>query len=146
MTAKPNFVMGRAWPALLLCIALAACSGRSGGMLGGRAEPVVPADGVYRGEFVGRTGRDYSCATRANAVITLKLGEVRGDLFTPQDPDNPSGNFYGFIEANGQLRTTVRVGNQTMAIDASFSGDRLSGYAENEKCSMRITAQRNDAR
>lgn len=80
------------------------------------------------------------------AVVTLKLGEVRGDLFSPQDQVNASANFYGFVEKGGQLKTTVRVGSETMVIDASFSGDDFSGYAESGKCTMRISARRTDAK
>ncbi len=132
--------------AAVLCATLAACSGGSPfGSLRGSSGPVANLDGTYRGEMIGRTGRPYGCVNKVTLVLTLKLGEARGEMFTPPITDAPSGTFYGFVEGNGRLRTTARVGEQTLGIDADFSGDRLSGYAENDKCAMTINARRSDA-
>jgi hypothetical protein len=129
-----------------LCLSLAACAGGTPFLSSrGASGSVGNLDGTYRGEMTGRTGRAAACVLKVSLVVTLKLGEARADMFNSISADSPSGSFYGYVEPNGRLRTTARVGDQTLAIDADFSGERFSGYAENDKCSMTISARRENA-
>lgn len=124
-----------------LCLALGGCD-RIPGM---RAAPVSTVDGTYRGELAQRTfGRPSQCIMRVEMVVTLKAGEARGELLSVEQRGQPVGSFYAFVEPDGRVKTTARVGAQTLALDGSFGGREFSANAEGEKCSMYGTARRAD--
>ncbi len=124
-----------------LCLVLGGCD-RVPGL---RSAPVATVDGTYRGELSQRTfGRPSQCIMRVEMVVTLKAGEARGELLSVEQRGQPVGSFYAFVEADGRVKTTARVGAQTLALDGSFGGRDFSANAEGEKCSMYGTARRAD--
>ncbi len=125
-----------------LVTSLGACDRLSG-------PPVALAnlDGTYRGEVLQRqrTATPSRCLARTELTITLQRGEVRGEIFNPQAAGQPIGTFYAFVEADGRIRTTLRIGPQTLALDGRFSGNDFRATAEGTECSLSASARRGDA-
>ncbi|MBI3505733.1 MAG: hypothetical protein HY059_12895 [Proteobacteria bacterium] len=108
---------------------------------------VASLDGTYRGEVIQRqrTGRVTPCPARTDLTVTLKQGEVRGEMTNAQSPGQPAGTFYAFVEADGRIRTTMRIGARTLALEGRFSGIDFRATAEGEECSLSASARRGDA-
>ena len=123
-----------------ICILLGGCD-RIGG-----STPVVLAglDGTYRGEMVQKTGRPSYCVLRADLALTLRRGEARGELTSVEQPGQPVGSFYAFLEPDGRIKTTARVGTQTLTVDGRFTGQEFRASAEGQYCSMAASARRAD--
>ncbi len=101
-------------------------------------------DGTYRGEMVQKSGRPAYCVLRANLALTLRRGEARGELTSVEQPGQPVGSFYAFVEPDGRIKTTARVGTQTLTVDGRFTGHEFRASAEGQDCSMAVSARRAD--
>jgi hypothetical protein len=123
-----------------ICLALGGCDRIAG------SAPVSLAalDGTYRGEMVQKSGRPTYCVLRADLALTLRRGEARGELTSVQQPGQPVGSFYAFVEPDGRIKTTARVGTQTLAVDGRFTGQEFRASAEGQDCSMAASARRAD--
>lgn len=123
-----------------ICIVLAGCD-----RFGGSAPVSLAAlDGTYRGEMVQKTGRPSYCVLRADLALTLRRGEARGELTSVEQPGQPVGSFYAFVEPDGRIKTTARVGTQTLTVDGRFNGQEFRANAEGQNCSMAASARRAD--
>ncbi len=125
-----------------LVAALGACDRLSG-------PPVALAslDGTYRGEVLQRerTATPSRCMARTELTVTLQRGEVRGEIFNPQAAGQPLGTFYAFVEADGRIKTTLRIGPQILSLEGRFSGNGFRATAEGTECSLSASARRGDA-
>ncbi len=123
-----------------LCLALGGCDRIAG------SPPVSLAalDGTYRGEMVQKSGRPSYCVLRVDLALTLRRGEARGELTSVDQPGQPVGSFYAFVEPDGRIKTTARVGTQTLAVDGRFGGQEFRATAEGQYCSMAASARRAD--
>jgi hypothetical protein len=125
-----------------LIVALGACDRLSG-------SPVALAslDGTYRGEVIQRerTATKSPCIARTDLTVTLQRGEVRGEIFNPQSAGQPVGSFYAFVETDGRIRTTLRMGPQTLALEGRFSDSGFRATAEGTECSLSASARRGNA-
>jgi hypothetical protein len=123
-----------------ICFALGGCDR----IVGSAPVSLAALDGTYRGEMVQKTGRPSYCVLRADLALTLKRGEARGELTSVEQPGQPVGSFYAFVEPDGRIKTTARVGTQTLAVDGRFSGQEFRASAEGQYCSMSASARRAD--
>lgn len=123
-----------------ICLALGGCDR----VAGSAPASLAALDGSYRGEMVQRSGRPSHCLLRADLALTLRRGEARGELTSVQQPGQPVGSFYAFLEPDGRIRTTARVGTQTLTVDGRFAGQEFRANAEGQDCSMAASARRTD--
>jgi len=123
-----------------VCLALGGC-----GRIDGSAPVSLAAlDGTYRGEMAQKPGRPAYCVLRVNLALTLRRGEARGELTSVEQPGQPVGSFYAFVEPDGRIKTTARVGTQTLTVDGRFTGQEFRASAEGQGCSMAASARRAD--
>ncbi len=123
-----------------ICLAPGGCDRTAGSP----SATVGALDGTYRGQMIQKTGRPSYCVTRVDLAVTLQRGEARGELTSSSQPGQPVGSFYAFVEPDGRIKTTARVGTQTLSVDGRFSGQDFRANAEGESCSMSASARRAD--
>lgn len=123
-----------------VCLVLSGCDRN----LGSTPVSLASLDGTYRGEMVQKSGRPAYCVLRAELALTLRRGEARGELISVEQPGQPVGSFYAFVEPDGRIRTTARVGTRTLTVDGRFSGGEFRASAEGQDCSMAASARRAD--
>lgn len=123
-----------------ICLALGGCDK----VVGSTPVSLASLDGTYRGEMVQKTGRPTYCVLRVELALTLRRGEARGELTSVEQPGQPAGSFYAFVEPDGRIKTTARVGTQTLVVDGRFSSQDFRATAEGQNCSMSASARRAD--
>jgi len=115
--------------------------------ISGPPAALASLDGTYRGEVIQRqrTATPSSCVPRTDLTVVLQRGEVRGEIVNPQAAGQPLGTFYAFVEADGRIRTTLRIGPQTLSLEGRFSADSFRATAEGAECSLSASARRGNA-
>jgi hypothetical protein len=75
-------------------------------------------------------------------ALTVRNGNVTGEVLSPQDPAVVTGRFQAIIDTEGKIGTKGRVGGDETLIEGYFDGDRFLGSTKSENCSNRLTLRR----
>jgi hypothetical protein len=130
--------LGRIWLCALAVGLLGACDRSSG-----RLPPtgIAGLDGTYRGEGTIVLGR-ANCPRDVPYAMTVRNGNVTGEVFSPQDPTVVTGRFQAVIDTEGKIGTKGRVGGDETLIEGYFDVDRFHGSTKSDNCSNRLTLRR----
>lgn len=121
-----------------LVLALGACD-RSYGRL--PPSGIGGLDGTYRGDgslMLGRT----NCPREVPYTLTVRNGNVSGEIFNPQNPTVVIGRFQALIDAEGKIGTKVRAGGDETLVEGFFDLDRFHGSTKSENCTNRLMLRR----
>lgn len=123
---------------MLAAAALAACDTGAG-----RLPPsgIGGLDGTYRGDATLVLGRS-NCPSRVPYALTVRNGNVTGEVFSPNDPTLLSGRFQAIIDTEGKIGTKGRVGGDDTLIEGFFDADSFRGSTKSENCSNRLMLRR----
>lgn len=117
---------------------LAACD-RSYGRLppGG----IAGLDGTYRGEASLVLGRP-ECPSEVPYVLSVRNGNVSGEIFSPRDAKAATGRFQALIDAEGKIGVRARAAGDETLVEGFFDGDRFVGSTKSESCTTRLSLRR----
>ncbi len=127
---------------LMFCafaIALVGACDRTSGRL--PASGIAGLDGTYRGEGTLILGRP-NCPREVPYAMTVRNGNVTGEVFSPQDATVVAGRFQGIIDTEGKIGTKGRVAGDETLVEGYFDGDRFLGSTKSDNCSNRLTLRR----
>lgn len=124
---------------LLAVAAIGALSACVGGLPPGG---IATLDGIYDGEMKRSAGPPMSCPAVYRLRMTVARGEVRGEVFDPSQPDVPADRFSAFVEADGRMLNSLRVGGQTFGVRGRFGARTFVGTADGPICGLSVNAAR----
>jgi hypothetical protein len=133
---KSNMRLSSCLFAVALIGALSACAG--GLPPGG----IAALDGFYEGEMTRSAGPPMNCPAAYTLRMTVARGEVRGEVFDPRQPDVPADRFSAFVEADGRVVNSLRVGGLTFGVRGRFGARSFVGTADGQVCGLSINAAR----
>jgi hypothetical protein len=124
------------WLSLLgLVIALGACDRTTGRLPPGG---IAALDGMYDGQGVLTQGRPR-CSQRTPMAMTVRNGNVNGEIRPFTDPGGAAQRFEAYIDQEGRVITTARFAGSDVLIEGFFDLDRFEGFAKSNDCTNRIT-------
>lgn len=123
----------------LAIAAIGALSACAGGLPPGG---IAALDGVYEGEMTRSAGPPLSCPAVYKLRMTVARGEVRGEVFDPRQPDVPADRFSAFVEADGRMVNTLRVGGLSFGVRGRFGTGSFVGSADGQLCGLSVNAAR----
>lgn len=126
--------------ALLLAVALslAGCLGT------GSSLPVSDLDGTYAGELLRTVNSRDACPIRRQVRMTVRGGEIRGEVVNADGIDRTTERFAAFVEGAGSTVAPVRIGNLIFSLEGRLDGRTFRGEARNDYCTMSVFARRTD--
>lgn len=103
---------------------------------------IAALDGTYEGEMRRSAGPPMNCPASFRIRMTVARGEVHGEVFDPRQPDVPADRFAAFVEADGRMVNTLRVGGMTFGVRGRFGDTRFVGSADGQVCGLSVNAAR----
>jgi len=141
---SPTLPRSRARRAMPL-IPLAATLFLSGCLGAGTPLPVTDLDGAYSGELLRTLNSREACPIRRQIRITIRAGEMRGEVVNAEGADRSVERFAAFLEGSGAVVAPIRVGNLVFSLEGRLDGRTFRGEARHDYCTMSVFARRSDS-
>jgi hypothetical protein len=106
---------------------------------------VAALDGYWEGESSLTRGAS-SCAKLTPIAMTIRNGEVQGEIRNPLNPSGIAARFQAYVETDGTILTMARTATADISITGNFTTpDNFRGITKSEDCQGRLSLTRRKA-